>query len=52
MTTHYMIADASTNEKLVEKVQAKINEGWSLQGGVSVTLGGKPIFAQALIKNA
>jgi len=52
MDTQYMVAGASTNAKLVEQVQSRINEGWILQGGVSVALGGQPYFAQALIKKS
>ncbi|MBO0593925.1 DUF1737 domain-containing protein [Cellulophaga sp. E16_2] len=50
MAKQYMIAGASSNSKLVEEVQSRINEGWVLQGGVSVALGGQPYFAQALVK--
>ncbi|WP_340200902.1 hypothetical protein [Ascidiimonas sp. W6] len=52
MDTQYMVAGVSSNKKLVDEVQSRINEGWILQGGVSGTLGGQPYFAQALIKKS
>ena len=52
MEIQYMIATAMNAKELTEEVQSRINEGWKLQGGISVTLATKPVFAQALIKES
>ena len=50
MEIQYMIATGKNAKELTEEVQFRINEGWILQGGISITLATSPVFAQALIK--
>lgn len=49
MKTQYTIVQTSTADKLIEKVQLKLDEGWQLQGGVSASIATVPCFTQALI---
>ena len=51
----YNILTARTAAKLVELVQAAIEQGWQPAGGVSVALEGSPghgwlVFAQAVVR--
>ncbi|MEP0987893.1 DUF1737 domain-containing protein [Ekhidna sp.] len=52
MEKHYMIATGKNVKELTDEVQFRIDEGWTLQGGISITLATSPVFAQALIKEA
>ena len=47
----YIIITASSPEKLAEKVQIKINEGWVPQGGVCIANASNYILTQAMILN-
>lgn len=49
MKTRYVIARANNADQLTEMVQAKLDEGWTLQGAVSVTYADSIIFTQTLI---
>ena len=49
-TTQYTIVRESDVHDLIDKVNAKIAEGWQPLGGVSVTLVPGSIFAQAMVK--
>lgn len=52
MEKQYMIATGKNVKELTEEVQFRMNEGWTLQGGISITLAASPLFAQALIKES
>jgi hypothetical protein len=48
----YIILQDTRSESLAWEVTAKLAEGWTLQGGVSVAVapGGYNLFAQAMVK--
>jgi len=49
----YQIIDRLSAETLEKDVQAWLNQGWKLQGGVSIALSpgvGNRVFVQAVIK--
>jgi hypothetical protein len=50
----YIILQDTRSETLAAEVTAKLAEGWTLQGGVSVGFapGGWTIFAQAMVKES
>lgn len=48
--TDYNIVIAHDERELIEKVLAKIEEGWELQGGVGLSKNGYP--CQTMIKTA
>jgi hypothetical protein len=46
-----VMADITDRASLIEKVNTKLAEGWSLQGGVSIAVGEHTlVLAQALTK--
>ena len=50
MEKQYMIATGKNAKELTEEVQFRMNEGQTLQGGISITLATSPVFVQVLIK--
>jgi len=52
MKLQYTIASATSTEKLMEEVHARMKEGWIPQGGVSVANSSSLIFVQAMILKA
>ena len=51
MSTKYIVLSAENENSLEEKVNMKLKEGYSLQGGISHSIGyGIDWYAQAMIK--
>ena len=45
MKKQYMIATGKNAKELTKEVQFIMNEGLTLQGGISITLAKSPVFA-------
>lgn len=48
----YCILEARSSKELVEKVKAKIEEGWLLQGGISLLTGVYVVGSAGILKEA